>query len=197
MARISKPPEERREEIIMAARTLFCDKGFDKTMITDIAQEINVAQGLVYHYFKSKNEILYAVIQQLGDEFALSIGDQAKELDCENAFHTLSTLILKRLVNMQTFIDYIKLEQSLESDRSLVEYIRSKIILSVSPIIENIIETGVGDGSICCPAPREYAKFLLSGLSGLYMPDEEDTLHESLIQGMIERILGTSEPSEE
>ena len=44
MARITKAPDERRKEILDTAMKLFCDKGYEKTSISDIAKEINVAQ---------------------------------------------------------------------------------------------------------------------------------------------------------
>ena len=43
--RITKEPEERKQEIFDAALRLFGEKGYEKTTITDIAKEIGVAQG--------------------------------------------------------------------------------------------------------------------------------------------------------
>ena len=45
--RISKEPEERKQEIVETAMKLFCEKGYEKTSISDIAKEMNVAQGLL------------------------------------------------------------------------------------------------------------------------------------------------------
>ena len=44
--RITKEPEERKQEIFDVALRLFGEKGYEKTTITDIAKEIGVAQGL-------------------------------------------------------------------------------------------------------------------------------------------------------
>lgn len=57
MARITKLPEERRKEIIDTAIKLFYEKSYEKTTISDIAKEINVAQGLCYRYFPSKEAL--------------------------------------------------------------------------------------------------------------------------------------------
>ena len=57
MTRITKAPEERRQEIIDTAMKVFYEKGYEKTSISDIAKEMNVAQGLCYRYFSSKEEL--------------------------------------------------------------------------------------------------------------------------------------------
>ena len=51
MTRITKAPEERRQEIIDTALKVFYEKGYEKTSISDIAREMDVAQGLCYRYF--------------------------------------------------------------------------------------------------------------------------------------------------
>ncbi len=63
MARIVKDPEERRIELINAAECLFIEKGFDQTLISDIVKRLGVAQGTFYYYFKSKDEILNAILE--------------------------------------------------------------------------------------------------------------------------------------
>lgn len=49
---------DKRRMIIDAAIKVFADKGFHGTRISDIAREAEIAYGLVYHYFKNKEEIL-------------------------------------------------------------------------------------------------------------------------------------------
>ncbi len=64
MARIAQDPEVRRKEILDAAEALFEEKGFQKTTISDIARAMNVAQGMLYYYFKSKEELLGALVHR-------------------------------------------------------------------------------------------------------------------------------------
>ena len=64
MARIAQDPEVRRREILDAAEKLFEQKGFQRTTISDIAQAMNVAQGMLYYYFKSKEELLGALVHR-------------------------------------------------------------------------------------------------------------------------------------
>lgn len=64
MTRITKAPEERRQEIIDTAMKVFYEKGYEKTSISDIAREMNVAQGLCYCYFSSKEELFDTALDQ-------------------------------------------------------------------------------------------------------------------------------------
>lgn len=52
------PPMEKRRQILDAAVRVFARQGFHATRVSDIADEAGVAYGLVYHYFRSKDEVL-------------------------------------------------------------------------------------------------------------------------------------------
>jgi TetR/AcrR family transcriptional regulator, fatty acid metabolism regulator protein len=52
------PPVDKRRQILDAAIRVFARQGFHATRVSDIADEAGVAYGLVYHYFKSKDEVL-------------------------------------------------------------------------------------------------------------------------------------------
>ena len=64
MKRISKKPDERKEEIIHTAQKLFIDKGFVETKISDIVKIIKVSQGVFYYYFNSKEEIINEIVDK-------------------------------------------------------------------------------------------------------------------------------------
>lgn len=52
------PPVDKRRQILDAAIRVFARQGFHATRVADIADEAGVAYGLVYHYFRSKEEVL-------------------------------------------------------------------------------------------------------------------------------------------
>ncbi len=54
---------ETRARLIEAALTLFARNGVSSTPIKDIAREAGVAQGLLYHYFASKDDLLWGVLE--------------------------------------------------------------------------------------------------------------------------------------
>jgi AcrR family transcriptional regulator len=58
--------EERRRQLLDTALALFAQRGFENTTIKDLAEATGVAQGLVYHYFRSKDELLFAILEERG-----------------------------------------------------------------------------------------------------------------------------------
>lgn len=58
-----KLKDERREQILSAALLLFATKGLAATTVTDIAAAAGMSQGLMYHYYESKEEIFTELIR--------------------------------------------------------------------------------------------------------------------------------------
>ena len=63
--RIVKEAEERRNEILDVAERLFGMKGFDHTSTNDILNEVGIARVTLYYHFKSKEDILDAMIGRM------------------------------------------------------------------------------------------------------------------------------------
>jgi AcrR family transcriptional regulator len=61
--RRAEQAEARRRQLIATALSLFAERGFDRTSIKDLAAATGVAPGLIYHYFRSKDELLFAVLE--------------------------------------------------------------------------------------------------------------------------------------
>ncbi len=56
--------EARKQQIVDAALNLFAQHGFAATSTKRIAQEVGVTEGLIFHYFQNKGELLMAVATQ-------------------------------------------------------------------------------------------------------------------------------------
>jgi TetR/AcrR family transcriptional regulator, fatty acid metabolism regulator protein len=56
--------EDKRQQLLWAAVCVFARKGFHASRVGDIAEEAGVAHGLLYHYFKSKDQVLEAVFHE-------------------------------------------------------------------------------------------------------------------------------------
>jgi AcrR family transcriptional regulator len=56
--------EQRVDEILAAARTLFCEQGFEATSMAGIAARVGVVEGALYKYFESKRALLHAVLER-------------------------------------------------------------------------------------------------------------------------------------
>jgi TetR/AcrR family transcriptional regulator, fatty acid metabolism regulator protein len=64
LADTSTALEDKRRQLLDAAVRVFARKGFHSSRVGDIAEEAGVAHGLLYHYFKSKDQVLEAVFQE-------------------------------------------------------------------------------------------------------------------------------------
>jgi TetR/AcrR family fatty acid metabolism transcriptional regulator len=69
---LENEPEKRRA-ILHAAVKVFASKGYQGCRIADVAREAGVAYGLVYHYFRSKEELLESVFAEQWTIFKRSI----------------------------------------------------------------------------------------------------------------------------
>lgn len=63
---LDQKKEEKKKNLLEAARILFLQKGFSKTSISEIAQAAKVAKGTFYLYFKDKDELLENLVFQIG-----------------------------------------------------------------------------------------------------------------------------------
>ncbi len=71
LATVESPPDasaparaDKRARILEAAIKVFAEKGYHGSRVSDIAAEAGIAYGLVYHYFKNKEEILATIFEE-------------------------------------------------------------------------------------------------------------------------------------
>ncbi len=60
---VAEQTMDRRRELLDAAARVFARKGFHSSRVGDIAEEAGVAHGLLYHYFRSKEEVLETIFR--------------------------------------------------------------------------------------------------------------------------------------
>lgn len=73
-----KAPTDRKDDILRAAIEVFATKGYHGCRIADVAKEAGVAYGLVYHYFRNKDELLESVFSNGFGRFAHRIDKVAE-----------------------------------------------------------------------------------------------------------------------
>ena len=74
--RVVKKPEERRAEMVAAASKLFAQQGFVRTSVAEIVSAVDVAKGLFYYYFTTKDDMVKAVVEG----FAGYLGAEAMKI---------------------------------------------------------------------------------------------------------------------
>ena len=166
MPRISKAPEERRLELIETAERLFFRRGFDETTVSDIVKELYVAQGTFYCYFKSKDDVLAAVIHrnisQVIEKLRACI-DQPSRSAGERLSRIVSTMLsdysgrTKLAVYMQK-----------ESNAGIHQRSITEVISRVTPMFEEVIRDGHQRGDFKVEHPSEMAALLVGILVHIF-----------------------------
>jgi AcrR family transcriptional regulator len=68
-----KPAEVRKFEILYAARELFCERGYHRVSMEDVASKVGISKAAIYLYFKSKLELFFGVIDQAVDKLIFGL----------------------------------------------------------------------------------------------------------------------------
>lgn len=161
MARIVKDPEERRAEIIETADRLFRTHGYAKCSVEMIIREIGVAKGTFYYYFKSKPEILRAIVDKTLDQIVEMAQAVAGEPSL-TALQKMQALLGNSHIGGDERLDVAEMLH-LPENRELHELTNIQTILRLSPILASIVEQGVAEGDFDVERPLETIQFLFTG----------------------------------
>ena len=196
---MAKTKEERRNEIIETAGKLFEEKGYEQTQVQDIVNEIGVAKGLFYYYFKSKDEVM----EELADRYADAIIDAVNKL----IYKDISTFDKINRI-FQFFIDSAEKKSGIFMGILNVKngITHERIFFNVGkkmvPLVTELILSGNDNGECNCSDPKFITEFLVSGLFNILnqiSPDEKiDYLKEKLptIKTMILKLYNFAEQKE-
>ena len=89
---------DKREAILRAAIKVFAGKGYFNSKVADIAKEAGIADGTVYLYFKSKDEILHSFFDRAMEDFIAEGKKQLAEIEGAQAkLRRIAQLHLERL----------------------------------------------------------------------------------------------------
>ena len=87
---------DRRRQILAAAVKVFARNGFHTSRVGDIAEEAGVAYGLVYHYFKSKDELLETIFRDTWTQMLARVREvEASGVDAGEQVRQVTALLLR------------------------------------------------------------------------------------------------------
>ena len=84
--RVRLEHDERRRQILSAARRLFCERPYADVSTSDIAEAAGVARGLLHHYFGNKRDLYLEVIRQVTQVPTMPLPEGAAELPVEQVW---------------------------------------------------------------------------------------------------------------
>lgn len=177
--RITKNPEVRKREITEAAMALFESKGIQKTSMNDIAKELNVAKGLIYYYFKSKEELITFVI----DEFSKGVDEKLLKImeDGQRSFYEK----LGSIINLffSSIREHPAIMNITPGNPGGFDYMKTRLSDIAIHHAEKLMEEGKREGLISIRYPQYMLKILIGGIADLYADGITDPgIHRVLIE---------------
>lgn len=155
--RVVKEAEERKNEILDVAERLFGTKGFDSTSTTDILNEIGIARGTLYYHFKSKEEILDAMIDRMTNRLI----EKAEAIAARKEISVLQRLTMMMLalnVSDSNFHQEL-LEQVHKPQNALMhQKMERSLLAGINPMITALIKEGIEQGICQTDYPEEVAE---------------------------------------
>lgn len=159
MAR-NKHPEVTVNRILDASLKLFLEKGYEQTTIQDIINELgDLSKGAIYHHFKSKEDIIDAVSERLfeGTNKEILRIKSKKDLTGLEKIRRIYYLSIQN-PNQEKLITAAP--TLLKNPKFLAEQVITSIE-DVAPLLKDLIEEGIKDGSIKADHPKELSEMLI------------------------------------
>lgn len=209
MAREARESGARKAEIIEVARKAFFDRGYARTSVQDLIDELGIAKGTFYHYFESKEGLLdEVVLVMIGDvlgemeeKLKKSGGTASQKL--EMFFREMAAWKLSHKGFMLELMEVLYRPENL----LLRMKVQNQGIVTMFPVIAGIIGDGVREGSFDVADPEEAVEMIMAlftgmgpRLAGLMMealtnPEAAEKVNRRLsaAQEAMNRILGAKE----
>lgn len=192
MARVTKDPQIRIAEILDAANRLFNTKGYHETQVSDIVKEIGVAQGTFYYYFKSKDEVLEAMVrQQIAEVIAkIEAVTATSNITAPRKIELIVGAIFKSIRGENGLLfEFLHNDQYVH----ILDKIGRQGEQLVSPLLLKVVEEGIGEGCFKVERPKETVDFIAAIIEclidALYETHEDDLAYRLRIA---EKLIETS-----
>lgn len=192
--RIVKNPEIRRNEILEAARELFETIGYEKTPVEAIIKKVGIAKGTFYYYFKTKEEILEALVDTIGKEWSDHFTSilENKKYNGIKKFQLMLRGPEKKKMGESSILKIIHTPEN----RELQERLNICSIREIFPIMTKTLEQAFHEGYFKTELSLESVQIIFAGAqfildSGLFeLTPKQVTKYLEALQYMFETLGG-------
>lgn len=152
-----KKGEHRKQELLKIAYRMFITRGYENTSVDDIIAQAGIAKGTYYYYFKSKEQTLEEVIGMMIDMEA----EKAEQIIEEEM--PVPQKIIAVISSIRPSADELPIEDALMRPENIIMHnkIRKRLIDTVVPILEKVVEEGVSEGIFSCDNIKQRVRMLL------------------------------------
>lgn len=169
MARVTKEPDVRRDELLDVALRLSLDVGFESMSVDQLTREVGVAKGTFYHYFSSKSALMFALVRRFGDSLFNHLAARAQQPDSPGE-HASATERLRDLIaassawKLEHFDDAVGSMSVLYEPENLAlrHSLFSHWLERTRPLVLPIVVQGAQDGTFDVADPEATTEVLLS-----------------------------------
>jgi len=193
--RKEREKERRRQQIMVAAKRIFSDKGFGRATMEDIANEAELSPGTLYLYFRSKDELCVSLslrvleyllirMEHLNADSQIDSIDKISQL--KKALldvYEFDPLILTNLFHLQSNDAVSSLSPELKSDIK-------KLSDAALDKMASIFQTAIENGTCIDWPPAALAKTIWAMFYGIVLWEKGSTgnkPHIGLIEPLIDR----------
>jgi TetR/AcrR family fatty acid metabolism transcriptional regulator len=176
----------RTQEILAAARRLMEQSGVDTLTMDEIAQAARVAKGTIYLYFQSKDELIQALLSQVGEAMALDLESILAKPDSPQKKLKQVVILLLNYVERESVLFPVYLREMVrsKSSREATSLPLQKLEERIVALITSLFDQGIAQRQFISADPRVLT-FLLKGLVrsvGYYQMtgDRQDAIQEAL-----------------
>jgi len=206
MPRIIKKYDERRTEFLNTAQELFFTKGYEQTAVEAIIKKMRLSKGTFYYYFKSKEDLLDALIVRLSEKILEEVKKIADREDLDAITKLNRAFAVTRSVKLENLELLKVLLKVLYDDKNIsfrFKIYRSNIEI-LAPEFSKIIRQGIKEEVFKTDFPDEAARliFELANIFSERVPElllgSEKNLDKAekefkVYENAIERIIGAEE----
>ncbi len=189
---------DKRKLILDTMQQLFIEGKAGTASVNDIAKQAGIAKGGLYYYFKSKEEVMDALVERIYEDIIENCSNILKNCNL-NAIEKFALLLHSYTTS---YVDpSIDIYLHLPQNAALHQKSLAQILLSLTGIINEILEQGIQEGYFTCEYPTEYSKIILSVFTFLLDPgiftwtSQERYLQLRALADILEKGLGTASGS--
>ena len=178
MPRIIKENTIRRNEILDAAQRLINAKGYERMTIQDIQEELQIAKGLFYYYFASKQAMLVSLSERMMEALVQSVKPIVDDPDllALEKLQLFFDAIVRWETGQKTFMLTLLPIWYADDNVAVREKIRTMMVKYDAPLLTTIIHQGIQEGAWKTAYPDQVTDIALLLFQGL-----KDTLARLLL----------------
>lgn len=189
---------DKKEIILNAMHELFQEGKGGTASVSDIAKKAGIAKGGLYYYFRSKEEVLDALVERVYE----GIIQACDALIAQSGGDAISKLAILFASYYGSYIDPT-LDETMHLPQNAAIHQKSlaKILSSLSQVVSRIIAQGVEEGTFACEYPQEYSEIMLSAFTFLLDPgifqwtDQQHMMKRKALADFLEKGLSAKKGS--